>query len=283
MKYEVAPARRLLRDETSMSFADDPGIRRLLIRLDDLERKTSPDRSESETDKDGAAAEALTIAFELVSILAGWAIDHKVGLAAKGLDNIPTLLSTEARTVEYQALRESIDSHMHETYAASQPKLTGRETRGAIASLLRGVRHYPLLNLSEPLAEALEALDFGETLPLVTSEKNGRKRKFTELRMQAYCLACIEYLQALGRPKYKLQEIAAEAFGVSADTVRGWEYRLRSEWGPYRLLNLLSRAKRCGIAGKANLDGRFEALFGEAALREYGANFKAAQRKKKSA
>jgi hypothetical protein len=85
-------ARRAERDDSSASFSDDPVVRDMLVQLDQLERQTNPRHPDSENDKDALANKALRIISDLTLYVAGWAMDHKIGLAAEGLGNIPDLV-----------------------------------------------------------------------------------------------------------------------------------------------------------------------------------------------
>ena len=77
-------------------------------------------------------------------------------------------------------------------------------------------------SLRESLADALEALEYGETLPLLQRKKEGRKRKFRELQLQLRALRYIEYQFALGGREYgEIQDTAVKAFGVDVVTLRG--------------------------------------------------------------
>jgi hypothetical protein len=154
---EKVSARRKLRDENSPSFAGDPIVTEMLSRLDQLERQTDPRRADSENEKDAAAGQALKIASELAAYVAGWAVDHKVGLAIDGYGNIPDLMLT-ARTPAYNELRETVNSHQHEASGLQPAKLASSTKRKALANLFR----FNIGGLDEPLrdslAEALEAL-----------------------------------------------------------------------------------------------------------------------------
>jgi hypothetical protein len=273
--------RRYARSEGT-SFADDPHVQDLLARLDGLERSTDPRLPGGEVDKDAVALKALKIASELASYVSGWAMDHKIGLAIEGLGNIPDLAVMD-RTPAYDELRETVNGHQHEAAAVRATELAHHVQRRALYNLLAvNIGGLPEI-LRAPLAESLEALDYGETLPLLKAEKDGKKRQLRELKLQLYALGCIEYLRVLGEAKYKLQLTAADAFGVSDSTVRGWEYRLRTEWDAFRVANVLSRAKRLGMLCRANGDLRFERFFGMSALKHYGSEYKSVQRSKQSA
>jgi hypothetical protein len=272
--------RRLLRDEGCPNFADDPIVRQMLSRLDELERLTDPRRPDSEHDKDASASKALGIASELAAYVSGWAVDHKVGLAIEGLGNIPDLMTT-ARTPDYNKVRETVNSHRHETAGLRSAELTSRIKRKALSNLIDANINGPHWSLHASLADALEALEYGETLPLLERKKGGRKRKFRELKLQLDALRYVEYQFALVGSKHgeksKIQEAAAEAFGVDIVTLRGWESRLRSKLDFFTVENALTRALYFGKGARAVADGRFERYFGQSMLQKSGAEYKAIQ------
>jgi hypothetical protein len=255
--------RRLQRAEHSPNFADDPVVRDMLLRLDQLERHTDPHHPDSEHNKDASANKALRIASDLIAYLSGWAIDHKIGLAIEGFGNIPGL-ATQTRTPAYNKLRESVNNHRHEAAGQSRD-LTSGVQRKALSNLFNAMAS-PRQSLCDPLAEALQALEYGETLPILEPAKEGRKRKFRELKLQLWALCFIEYEQALGVLKNQLQSKVKEAFGVSESTVRGWERQLPTQLDPFSVDHALSRAKHCGEVDRANGSMHFERTWGLTAL-----------------
>jgi hypothetical protein len=276
--------RRSLRDEGCPNFADDPFVRHWLSRLDELERLTDPRRPDSEHNKDAAATEALGIASTLAAYVSGWAVDHKVGLAIEGLGNIPDRKITE-RSPAYNEARQNVNDHRHEAAGLQSAELTSGVKRKALSNLMyANVGGLPV-SLCDPLAEALEALEYGETLPLLEREKDHLKRKFRELRLQLRALRYVEYQYALltrkRGEKSRLQRAAAEAFGVSFPTLRGWESRLR-EWDPLRVEDALALASFWGKAARGVGDGRFEPYFGLSMLQKAGADYKAIQASRKT-
>jgi hypothetical protein len=273
-------ARRLQRAEHSPNFADDPVVRDMLQRLDLLERHTDPRHPDSEHDKDASANKALRIVSDLSAYVSGWAIDHKIGLAIEGFGNIPDV-ATQTRTPAYDGLRESVNSHRHEAAGQSRD-LASSVQRKALSNLFNAIAASPRVSLCDPLAEALLALEYGETLPIFDAVKSGRKRQFRELILQLYALCFIEYKEVLGGKKYELQSEVEEAFGVSHSTVRGWERLLPEQLDPFYVANALSRARRCGEADRDNSSESFDRFWGKAALSKWGAEYKAVQRLRKN-
>jgi hypothetical protein len=269
-------ARRHQRTEHSPNFADDPVVREMLLRLDQLERQTDPQRPDSEHHKDASANKVLRIISDLSAYIGGWAIDHKIGLAIEGLGNIPDL-AAQTRTPDYDDLRKSVNSHRHEAAGQSRDHLASGAQRKALSNLFNAMATSPRVSLCDPLAEALQALEYGETLAIFEPVKGGRKRQFRELKLQLLALCFIEYKQVLGGKKHELQLEVGGTFGVSLPTVRGWEHRLPKQLDPFYVANALSRARRCGEADRDNNSASFDRFWGKAALSEWGAEYKAVQ------
>jgi hypothetical protein len=264
--------RRLKRAEDGPNFADDPAVRDMLLRLDQFERHTDPHQADSEHDKDNSANKALRIVFDLIAYVAGWAMDHKTGLAIEGIGNIPDL-APQNRTPNYDELRKSVNSHRHEAAGQSRD-LEGGVQRKALCNIFNAMAASPRERLLDPLAEALLGLEYGETRPILEPVKSGLKKGFRELTLQLFALCFIEYQRGLGGRKYELESEVEKAFGVSRSTVRGWGHWLPKQLDPFYVARALSRARRLG---KADCDKSLDQAFGKAALSKWGAEYKDVQ------
>jgi hypothetical protein len=92
----------------------------LIDRLCELEQRTDPkDGIKSAVGKDLASFEALHVAGKLIQALAGWALDHQVGLALEGLEFVPLQPSGTKDHPEYLAARKNVDDHVHEKSGGS--------------------------------------------------------------------------------------------------------------------------------------------------------------------
>jgi hypothetical protein len=265
-------------DEKYSRASDDQDARHrdvqfLLAGLRELEAFSTSSNEHSAPGKDEAATEAISLLAYLADLTAGWAIRHKVGLAKAGLTNIPAVLP-EARTPEYMELVDTVDDPSHEMVGAADDRLSDRSIRLVLFNLIKsGSRSFPS-DSAQRILDALEALEYGEVLPLFARNLAGRKRSFSELRLQLYGICCVEYSVTLGNRKFMAQQSVAEAYGVASSTLRGWELSLRKEWKNHRVANLVSRAKKCAEGDKATGDNRFEAIFGLSAANRYGAKYK---------
>ena len=82
------------------------------------------------------------------------------------------------------------------------------------------------------MINALEALEFGETLPILQITDVNRKARWEELHHQLRAVELIEYHRRRGGMKKRVaEEKVAAAYKRSADTVRGWEKAVRDDLG----------------------------------------------------
>lgn len=87
----------------------------------------------------------------------------------------------------------------------------------------------------DELREALEALDLGETLPLLTPESTGKHgAAYTILKEQIRALEHVEFLVGRGMKKGVAEEMVARAYGASVERLRTWRKReLRQTLGDH--------------------------------------------------
>ena len=247
--FPVWPHRRVsttsTAEEQERAQIEDSDVLRLLKRLDELEKISRPmSGSTSTKGKDLAASEALRCAGELTSRLAGWAIAHQFGLAAKGLEFIQEPLS-EARTNQL-FLEEQIvvDSHEHERVGAWEPKVTDQEfTRKSLWNLVRSNSGGWPDWFCETILEAIKALEFGEVRPIFSPVLAGRKRDYTILTLQLRAISMVNFR----RGAYGMTEEAALAevggvLGANPETLRSWKRRLQKDLGRSRVDEVLSEA-----------------------------------------
>ena len=272
-------------------------IKSLVDDLLELERKTTPDHdTETEDDKDLAAFRALETAGILVEEIAGWAIDHQIGLALSALEFVPRQPSGTRNHHGFLHDKATADSHEHEArgsaYFEHDSSTIQRDTRAErrmLANLLQmNPGGFPS-ELAHRAVEALKALDLGETQSLLQAEKAGLDRNaYSRRQLELRALAHVEYMTAKGMKKYKAQETVGEAYGRSASTVRDWEYRLRKSLGGLEVSRALSFARNSGKNTDAAKKGRgprpsarssvmlYESRYGEDALQQNAADYIAA-------
>jgi hypothetical protein len=265
-------------------------VRLILERLDALEQKTRPSSGVMSAErKDLAAFEALKFAGNLVRYVAGWAIDHQIGLAAEGLKFIPRQPSGTKNHPQYLSELSLVDSHAHEKAGAALSLSDDGPfvARKCLVNLLRANPGAMPSWLQHKIIESLEALDYGEVQPMLAPISTGRKRDLTLLRLQLQALALVAYRRKLGLTKEKAVEQVADVLGASPHTLLSWESRLRNEFGRLevdRTINFAeNHASWVDDARKRERRGEeaedtevHEASYNDAALTELGKKYKAA-------
>jgi hypothetical protein len=227
-------------------------VRSLIEALEKLETETRPSGGDkTAAGKDLAAFRALETAGNLVDALAGWALDHQIGLALNRLEFLP-LGPTKTRALpEYVEAKRQVDSHNHEreggaVFSGVAPeRLTSTIARLALKNLL----HSNPGGLEQALAyqfyEGLEALEWGKPTPLLEPVTTGSHGGLIAIKCELQALLYVEYQIGTGKKKHKAQDEAADAFGISSETIRTWEKRLRTELGT------LDFARQCVFARNA--------------------------------
>src|SRR5262249_5628817 len=187
----------------------------LISRLMKLERKTDPAGAAGTAHwKDLAAFQALEFAGKLVEALAGWAIDHQIGLAIKKLEFVPLQPSGTQEHPEYLNSRSIVDDHAHERAgaSASTAKLTPEIIRKIWVNLLNANPCGVGYDLRASLWLALRALDYGEVHPIFEPKQTPRKRNLTELMLQLRGVGCGEYRRRRRPGKSRAMKEVAAAF-----------------------------------------------------------------------
>jgi hypothetical protein len=228
--------------------------------------------------KDLRAFEALTTARELVQTLAGWAIDHTIGLALEGLSFVPLQPSGTKDHPQYKIRRTLVDDHRHEQIGnqADGQLSDPSRARAALINLINANAGAWPHELAEYTLQALEEISHGRKSALFEAPKKNRKVDLHELRSQLRAVCCVEYFCAQGMKKLSAREKVAYAYGVSLNTVSSWEFRLRAELGALEVSRQISFAKNhAANAKEAEKHGSArvsagESIYGAAALRRYG-------------
>ena len=250
--------------------------------------------------KDLKAFRALNNAGRLVDGVAGWAIDHQTGLAAEGLSFVPLQPSGTNQHREYLDALRAVDDHRHELAGGKINRTFDRKPEMAdpimarllLINLLRansgGFPHW----LVTMTIEALEALAFGEVMPLLVKSGHGRKRDQTALRLQLRALTFIHYRvsQRFTEQRARVSEQRARAavalaLGVSDDTLRTWKTRVRKEFGALafdREMSFAENAASHSGGDDAEMMRHSDVIYGNVALQSLGQQYKAALRRVKA-
>ena len=257
----------------------DKYVAGLIDQLHDFERKTDPKLgARSAKGKNSAAIEALRIASDLVNALAGWALDHQAGLALKE-QNVQLSMSKTPEHRDSSNVRATDDHHRLEWQGRNWIGRLGAGpidpivARKWLMKLVRGLFSIFNLELMLMTLSALEACDYGEIQPLLGATKKGRKVDWTILQLQLKAIGLVSYRQGRGVKKLKALQEVAEAFGVSVDTLRAWETRLRTEFGRIEVSERLAFAKEAGVNGQ-------DTSYGHRSLQEWSRQYRVALNKR---
>ena len=213
---------------------EDTFVLKLLEQLDQLEAETRPSSSDPHQ-KDLKAFQALKSAAWLTSYVAGWAIDHQMGLAMNNLRFVPLQPSQTKKHPEYLSSRAKVDTHEHEKlgsrYLFSEPDPV--VTRHFIANLLQAMGGH--LRAPTSFHTALLALDYGEILPQVAPIKTSKRSGLTELQCKLKAICFVEYEAAKGVRMEVSRDVVAEKFRTARRSVEGWEGQIRKFMSPLQI------------------------------------------------
>lgn len=236
-------------------FEDRKYFDRLIDRIEELRDQTDPAKGDASAEgKDAAAFRALRYANDLVTALVGWAIAHQAGLAAEGLSFVPYgPWGDGSEPPQQREAIAAVDAHRHELagdklvrglHRREMDPMTAR--RIAINLLAANPGAMPD-GVARTLHDALLALDLNDVRPILAPTPADRKVTFAEERLQLEII-CFAYFRAATdlMTLAQAQREVAEAFGVSADTLRKWEPRLRETLGHLKVSRDIQFARNGG-------------------------------------
>lgn len=224
-------------------------MHRLLDKLLDFEADTHP-FSGAVDEKELNSISALVHAGKLVELLAGWAIDHRAGLALNDVAGFPWPQGDETA-------KQSANDHRHEMEGGTYLEdirdydgLTGDPdtNRKILAAVISRGAVTPS-SLRRQLAEALKALDEGETRDLFERAKRKSLMGRTLWQARLRAISHVYFLKETGMTKTVAVTLVAEAYGVGSDTVDAWDKRgLKEHFEAARVTPVKERASRLGKA-----------------------------------
>jgi hypothetical protein len=217
-----------------------------------LASETDPQKGKpSEARKDHKAWIALVQLRELAETLAGWAIDHQVGLALNRLKHLTPPSTAETReNPEYIDYLSQLNSHQNEFQGRDLKDHSTISAEVARRILINCVTPNPVgldAPLNTRLVSALTALEFGETLELFEATDPYRKVRWEELQHQLRAVGLIEYRCGRGSKKHEAQSDVAFHFGVEKDTIRRWESYVRKDLGNLLVANAVDSARNAAL------------------------------------
>lgn len=248
----------------------------------------------SEALKDVRAMQALILAGRVMQDLVGWAIDHHIGLAAAGLRPVGYMVEKKL-SPDYQRARAAVDNHAHEIAGIEvrdgKRGLTAAERRRFFAQILFLYNAGMPEDFTDDLSDALEALELSEVFPLLEPRRDGKKVNYTEYKEQLNAIASVKFRQASGLLKVgEAQDEIAKVYGISADTLRTWEKRLRKHLGKLefeiRVRRAVSEGRSVSVMKQKNRSRAYSLLvgnerFGDAAVKEAAKRYHASLRGQK--
>lgn len=245
--------------------------------------------SATETGKDRRAFTALQFfSARLVEDLAGWALDHQVGLGLEGLSFVPLGMPQTRGLPAYEEAKVQVDSHRHQLAGRALAEEPGSivpalDARRIAMNLLHSNAGAMPLRVASELETALRALEMNDVRPILASIPQSRKVNWAkrQLELQALCFWKFRYHTAIYSSTEALG-VVADAFGVSTDTMRKWEPGLREDLGYLVVSNAIQQAKNFAsyIAeerpkSKASSSLEAHSGFGDDALAAAGAAYMA--------
>ena len=172
--------------------------------------------------KDENSRLALMWANNLVGLLAGWAIDHQIGLVLSdppGGDETP-------RFGSYPSAHG--DDHIHEATGSQHEFDDSKINRRILTALLQyGLGPFPTQIVIEA-TDALVALDMGETQALVAPRRGlpGQGTwDYTKWMLRYEAVLHVEYFRGMGQKRDGVDSAlgkVAEAYGVEPGTIDRW-------------------------------------------------------------
>jgi hypothetical protein len=224
----------------------------------ELSDETHPKKGDaSAAGKDEKAFLTLLRMRELAEKIAGWALNHQMGLGINGLRRLaPALTEAMLNDPDYQEMHTRVDSHSHEADGFAtviSDSFDPIAARRAVINLLAANPGGFDSQLTHMMISALEALEFGEALPILQITDVNRKARWGELHHQLRAVALIEYHHKRGMKKHVALEKVAAAYQMRAATVRGWERSVRAGLGNIEVQRALESAQSAAkFENKAN-------------------------------
>ena len=255
-----------------------------LSALDRIEADTDPrvhDANPTDKQKDSLAFQAVRTAAHIMKATAGWALDHQVGLASIGLDFVPIRIGSVRDLLSYRDARTSVDKHEHERVGAAirNNHFDAATARRVLLQVVRALGDVLPMDVHAQVVEGLEALEFGETTPIFEAVPSTAKRQLRERRAELKAIANVEFQKACGARAAAAQQEVADAFGVTAETLRRWEKAIRKTLGDIVVEGAIFHARTAAsqvlaARRKQNSGPSFLQQYGEEAVRYHGQRYK---------
>ena len=233
----------------------DGGTREQAIEIVDwllrLEQETHPRNSMVNGRVTGAIAGkdensrlAFMVANDLVELLAGWAINHQIGLVLNGTPGG----AAAPHDGGYSEAQRKADNHVHEATAAGYDFSDTKINRHILTELLdHGPGPFPISIIIEA-TDAFAALDMGEVQPFVAPARGVGKefQSYTKWNLRYRAVLHVEYLRGMNHPRPDALGKVADAYGVESGTVEWWIRDVRKKLGNLPIKEMKGRVRRVG-------------------------------------
>lgn len=196
--------------------------------LKQIHYETDPARNEETlAGKEAKSKLAIGLAGSIVLTTAGWAIRHQLGKAAT-IDQAQLREDFVYRFGDSEAYpnEQAYDSHEFESLGNKLFDGAEGKSRIIIAEILE-LMGFRLLFPN--LIEALRALEFGETMPILTpasTQHHGASFSLLKSRLNALCH--VAFRRGQGATEESALEKVAKAYGCSPQTIRSWKLRIKN-------------------------------------------------------
>jgi hypothetical protein len=259
-------------------FPEDGEILDTIGKLRGLYTDTQPSGSErAAPGKDVNARIALSLAASLFKDLAGWAVDHHVGLALAGVASAPKPINEEQPDEWHQQRTAAADSHEHEA-AAAQYEFADPILNRQIAAQLLAVDAPLPSRLAYELVRALQALEVGERLAILDRAGRGDGVRYRQDELRRRAMLHLEYRAGLRiRADERIEQISS-VYKISKSTVEQWRKEFKDELhdAKQRARNLgahVYNAKMNPQPGGQHIIELGENIYGNSALKFDGAAY----------
>lgn len=185
--------------------------------------------------KDENSRKAFMAVSDLVEMLAGWAINHQIGLVLNGTPGG----AVAPHDGGYSEAQREADNHVHEAAAAGYDFSDTKTNRGILAALLHhGPGPFPVSIVIEA-TNALIALDMGETQPFVAPTRGVSEgsQTYTEWMLRYWAVLHVSYFRGMKLPRDDALGMVAVAYGIEPETINKWAGRLPKKLKGIRPVN----------------------------------------------
>lgn len=255
------------------SFANSDRVKNLLRLLEGLAEKTDPaGGDDTARQKDERAFIAIGLAARLVDEVAGWAIDHQVGLALKNLAFVPLGHPETRDAPEYVRARRQVDSHDHELAGFEATRLEPLVQRQALINILSASDGFLPSDLCASVVRALRGLNHGDQSPIFFARTASAKRSLRERELMLKAVGYVAYKCGQGIKQNVAKADVFNAYDVAGQKAyEEWKRNSRQIFGDLVVKRTIRHGEIAGFNARSRrLKPVPTDLFGEILEKEFG-------------